>query len=69
MIGEPLLFTPKETAVKLGISPRTLETRTKAGAIRVFRDGRIVRYSIDAIRAYIDSYTHLTGSKNGQHFA
>jgi excisionase family DNA binding protein len=55
MMVEPLLFTPKETAQKLGVSQGTLEARTKAGAIKVFRYGRIVRYSIDAIRAYIDS--------------
>jgi excisionase family DNA binding protein len=49
-----LLLRPKEAAEALAISPRTLWTLTRAGRIPVFRNERIVRYSVDDLRKWIE---------------
>ncbi len=50
----PLLLTPEQAAKDLAISPRKLWALTKSGEIRHIRIGRLVRYSLDDLRAWID---------------
>lgn len=50
-----LLVSTREAAAMLGISPRSLWTITQAGDIPSIRIGRSVRYSLDDIKAFIDS--------------
>jgi excisionase family DNA binding protein len=50
---EPLLLEPREAARMLRISERTLNTYTMNGTLPVTRIGRSVRYSPDALRAWI----------------
>ena len=50
---ERLLLTPREAAKTLGICERTLYSLTKRGEIPVIRSGRIVRYSVDDLKAWI----------------
>jgi excisionase family DNA binding protein len=55
-LTQPLqLLSPRETAKLLGISEKTLFTYTQRGDIPVMRIGRSVRYSLDHLRAWIDS--------------
>lgn len=54
---EPLLIKTKEAARLLGISHRKLWTLTFCGEIPSVRIGRIVRYSPQALRDYIQSKT------------
>jgi excisionase family DNA binding protein len=51
---DKLLLTPKEAAALLSISERKLRYLAKAGAIPVVPLGRIVRYSVDDLQAWID---------------
>ena len=48
-----LLWTPKEAAAALGISPRLLWSRTKIGEIPCLRIGKAVRYSPAALQEWI----------------
>ena len=50
-----LLLTPPEAAKALAVSARTLWTLTKDGEIGHIKVGRLVRYSVDDLRAFIDS--------------
>lgn len=49
----PLLVSPREAARLLSICERTLYTLTLAGEIPVIRRGRLVRYALDDLRAWI----------------
>lgn len=50
-----LLVTAREAAAMLAISPRKLWTLSNRGDIpRIQLDGRMVRYAVDDLRAYID---------------
>jgi excisionase family DNA binding protein len=50
----PLLLTPRAAAAALSVSPRTLWALTHPrGPIPVVRCGRAVRYSAEALRAWI----------------
>ena len=50
-----LLLTPRETALALATSERTLWSLTAPrGPISVVRFGRAVRYSIEALRDFIE---------------
>ncbi len=50
-----LLWTPKETAKALAISPRTLWARTSPrGPILSIRIGNCVRYAVDDLREMIE---------------
>lgn len=49
-----LLWTPKEAAAALGISPRLLWSKTKIGEIPCLRIGKAVRYSPAALQKWID---------------
>lgn len=50
-----LLLNPRQAAKSLSISPRKLWSLTDAGDIQCVRIGRLVRYPIDALEAYIDA--------------
>jgi excisionase family DNA binding protein len=49
-----LLLTPREAAMALAISERSLWDLTRRGVIRRVRLGRSVRYSLDDLRSFID---------------
>lgn len=51
---EPLLLTPRDAARLLSVCERTLYELTRSGEIPVIRRGRLVRYSIEDLRAWID---------------
>ena len=50
-----LLLTPKQAAEALSISPRKLWSMTANGEIAHLKIGRLTRYSIDDLKAFIDS--------------
>jgi excisionase family DNA binding protein len=51
-----LLWTPRQAAQQLAVSPRTLWALTAPrGPIPAVRIGRAVRYSADALRAYVEA--------------
>ena len=50
-----LLLRPPEAAAALGISARALWSETRIGRIPAIRIGKSVRYSPDALRAWIES--------------
>ncbi len=50
---ETLLIRPPEAARLLGISPRTLWSLTRTGALRHVRVGRLVRYSRAALADWV----------------
>ena len=60
---DKLLVTSREAAAMLSISERTLWTLTDRGAIPRVTLGRSVRYSVDALRAFI---ARKTGEQNGE---
>lgn len=51
-----------EAARLLGMSRRTLDRRIAAGALRVFRDGRIVGVPSDELARYVHEHTISTSS-------
>ena len=60
----PLLLTARQAAQVLGISPRTLFSLTKNGDLPVVRFGRLVRYSPNDLRDWIESHTEGGGSND-----
>jgi excisionase family DNA binding protein len=48
----PILVSPRDAARALGISTRTLWTLTHDGRLPCRRIGRLVRYHVDALRAF-----------------
>lgn len=53
---EPLSLRPREAALALGISVKTLERLTKAGQIAVVRiSDRSIGYEVDELKAYLQS--------------
>jgi len=50
----PLLVSPRQAARMLSVCERTLYSLTKAGEIAAVRRGRLVRYSVDELRAWIE---------------
>lgn len=50
----PLLVSPRQAARMLAVCERTLYALTKAGEIAAVRRGRLVRYSVDELRAWIE---------------
>ena len=65
--GLPLLFNATKAADTLGISPRSLWTRTRAGTIPHVRLGRRVMYSLQCLHEAVNKNTVVGGDKNGQH--
>lgn len=51
----PLLLRPREAARMLAISERTLHDLTKCGDIPCVRVGRSKRYSMVALRSWIEA--------------
>jgi excisionase family DNA binding protein len=51
---DPLLLSPRQASRALAISERTLFTLTKAGKVPHIRIGKLVRYSVDSLRKYIE---------------
>lgn len=51
---DPLLLSPRQASQALAISERTLFTLTKSGEVPHIRIGKLVRYSVDSLRKYID---------------
>ena len=49
-----LLLSPREAAKALSICERTLYSLTKAGEIAAVRRGRLVRYSMEELQAWIE---------------
>jgi excisionase family DNA binding protein len=48
-----LLLTPKQTALALAMSPRTLWGLTANGEIPHLKIGRLVRYSVEELQRWI----------------
>lgn len=57
-----LLLTAREAATALGISPRLLWSHTRSGAIPCIRIGTAVRYSPEALAAWIEKAQTKDGS-------
>lgn len=51
----PLLIDAKRASLILSISPRKLWEMTNAGQIPSLRIGRAVRYSVSALREWVDA--------------
>ena len=54
-LHQPLLLKPPEAAKTLAISPRKLWELTDSGEIPCIRIGRAVRYSLEDLRAWVQS--------------
>jgi len=54
MESQKLLLDPREAAKVLSVSPRTLWSLTHSGEIKSVRIGRLVRYSIETLRQFIE---------------
>jgi excisionase family DNA binding protein len=54
MESQKLLLDPREAAKLLSVSPRTLWSLTHSGQIKSVRIGRLVRYSIETLRQFIE---------------
>ncbi len=52
--AQPLLVSPREAARMLSLSERTLWSLTASGNLPRIKLGRLVRYSIDDLRQFID---------------
>lgn len=57
---DPLLLSPQQASRALAISERTLWSLTKAGKVPHIRIGKLVRYSVDGLKQYIER----AGKKN-----
>jgi len=55
--GDALLWTPKQAAEALAISPRKLWSLTASGEVPHVRIGRSVRYSLDDLQIWIAGQT------------
>ena len=51
---DPLLLSPQQASRALAISERTLFTLTKSGNVPHIRIGKLVRYSVDGLKRYIE---------------
>lgn len=51
---DPLLLSPRQASRALAISERTLFSLTKSGAVPHIRIGKLVRYSVDGLKRYIE---------------
>ncbi|MFI4915654.1 MAG: helix-turn-helix domain-containing protein [Phycisphaerales bacterium JB060] len=62
---EPLLLTPEETADVLRWSQRSLWAATRRGDIPHRKLGRLVRYSLEDLRAWVAAGCPLGDEKGG----
>jgi excisionase family DNA binding protein len=53
MQTETLLLTPKQAACSLNVSEKTLYLLTRRGELPAVRSGRMVRYEVADLRAWI----------------
>ena len=51
------LLTVGEAALELGVSSRTVQRRIAAGALRAFKDGRLVRVDRLELARYVAAHT------------
>jgi excisionase family DNA binding protein len=51
---DPLLLSPRQASRALAVGERTLWSLTKSGAIPHIRIGKLVRYSVDSLKKYIE---------------
>jgi excisionase family DNA binding protein len=51
--SHPVLLTPKQAAHSLAISPRTLWAMTASGTIPSIRIGRLIRYRVESLKAWL----------------
>lgn len=58
-----LLMTPRDAAKALAISERTLWTLTREGRIPSLKLGRLVRYNVEALHAWLRSEAKPSESK------
>jgi len=67
MNQEREFLTPKQAAELMGVSPQTLANWRCAGRPPVYKKlgGRIVRYHINDLRAWMDSFTVLPRDEGG----
>lgn len=54
-LDAPLLWDARETSRRIGVSPRTLWALTDEGRIKAVRIGRLVRYDVRDLLAFIES--------------
>jgi predicted DNA-binding transcriptional regulator AlpA len=59
-----LLLTPRETARALGISQRTLASRTAEGVFSIVKIGRCTRYDAEMLRQWIQEHTERKSVKS-----
>jgi excisionase family DNA binding protein len=55
------LLTVGEAAIELGVSARTVQRRIAAGALRAFKDGRLVRVDRLELARYVAAHTARPG--------
>ena len=64
--AKDLLITEKEAAEYLGLNPRTLRNqRIRGGGSKFVKVGRLVRYRLSDIEAYLDARTFENTSQMG----
>jgi excisionase family DNA binding protein len=61
-----LLLTPRQAAHALGISERTLVTRTQEGVFPIVKIGRSTRYDVEFLRRWISDHSQARKSENPQ---
>jgi predicted DNA-binding transcriptional regulator AlpA len=61
-----LLLTPRQTARALGISERTLATRTKEGVFPIVKIGRCTRYDAEFLRRWIAEHSQTKKGETPQ---
>jgi excisionase family DNA binding protein len=49
-----LAFTPREAAAMIAVSPRTLWSLTRSGEVRARKVGRLVRYYLPDLVAFME---------------
>ena len=57
---DPLLLSPRQACRALAISERTLWARTRSGEIPHIRIGKLVRYSVDGLKKYIEIWAEAS---------
>lgn len=74
---EPVWLSTKETARRLGITPRTLYRLIDEGQLPAYKFGRVIRLRADEVDGFIDAaritpgelghlYTDPTGASGGR---
>jgi excisionase family DNA binding protein len=61
-----LALRPREAAKAIGVSERTLWAMTKSREIPYMRLGRIILYSVESLRAWLEAKTVCTAASDEQ---